>query len=66
MFGRWQKDASALRPPDSAEQLVTTVRGALPAADDETVQVVTAIAGLLGTVAYADREFSAVEQLRVR
>jgi uncharacterized tellurite resistance protein B-like protein len=66
MFGQWLKRASALPEPEGAEQLEFTVRAALPGADDETVQVVTAIAGLLGTVAYADREFSPVEQARVR
>ena len=43
-----------------------TVRTALPGADEETVRVVTAIAGLLGTVAYADREFAPAEQARAR
>jgi len=38
----------------------------LPDADAETVLVVTSIAGLLGTVAYADRDYSPTEEARVR
>ena len=66
MFGRWLKSASAAPEPEGAEQFGSTVRAALGEADQETVEVVTAIAGLLGVVAYADREFSAEEQSRVR
>lgn len=42
------------------------VRGVLRAADAETVRVVTAIAGLLGAVAYADRHYSEEEEALVR
>jgi uncharacterized tellurite resistance protein B-like protein len=66
VFGRWYQRGSPLPQPEGAEQLQSAVRAALPAADEETVQVVVAIAGLLGTVAYADREFSPEEQARVR
>ncbi len=66
MFGRWLQRASALPSPEGAEPVGPTVRAALPEADDETVQVVTAIAGLLATVAYADRDFSPVELAHVR
>ncbi len=66
MFGQWLQRAAALPQPEGAEQLESTVREALPGADEETVQVVTAIAGLLGTVAYADREFAPAEQARAR
>jgi len=38
----------------------------LPGADDETVAVVTSMAGLLGAVAYADRDYSLAEEARVR
>ncbi len=38
----------------------------MPDADDATIRIVTAIAGLLGAVAYADREFSDEEQTMVR
>ncbi len=42
------------------------MQAALPDADPDTVAVVSACAGLLAVVAYADREFSAVERERVR
>lgn len=62
MFGR-KKPPS----PDTADaQLQAAVSAALPAADAETVAIVSACAGLLAVVAYADREFSAAERERVR
>jgi uncharacterized tellurite resistance protein B-like protein len=66
MFGRWLKTASQNDAPGGAEQLAQVVREELPDADETTTLVVTAIAGLLGTVAYADREFKASEQERIR
>jgi uncharacterized tellurite resistance protein B-like protein len=38
----------------------------MPGADDATVEIVAAIAGLLGGIAYADRQVSAAEQERLR
>jgi uncharacterized tellurite resistance protein B-like protein len=38
----------------------------MPQADDETVRIVAAIAGLLGTVAYADCRYDPVEEQRIR
>lgn len=46
--------------------MLDAVRTELRGADEETVQVVAAISGLLGAVAYADREYSAGEEARVR
>jgi uncharacterized tellurite resistance protein B-like protein len=66
MFGHWLKSTSESQQPEGAEQLEQAVRRELSGADSETVQVVTAIAGLLGTVAYADSDFSIEEQQRVR
>lgn len=66
MFGRWLKTSQDTALPRDAEQLEFTVRGMLPLADAETVRVVTAIAGLLGAVAYADRNYSEEEELLVR
>jgi uncharacterized tellurite resistance protein B-like protein len=44
---------------DTADKrLHDVVRGALPRADADTLAIVTACAGLLAGVAYADREFS--------
>jgi uncharacterized tellurite resistance protein B-like protein len=50
----------------SAEHLRDAVKAHLPEADDEAVAFVTALAGLLATIAYADRDYSSVEQLHVR
>lgn len=62
MFGRRKPPT-----PETADaELQAAVRAALPAADADTVAVVSACAGLLAVVAYADREFSAVERERVR
>ena len=66
MFGRWLGRASTISEPTASEGLERAVRAALPGADQETVMVVAAIAGLLGAVAYADREYSPAESLRVR
>jgi uncharacterized tellurite resistance protein B-like protein len=66
MFGRWLKQAIDLQAPPGAETLEHAVRRELPDADDETVLVVTAMAGLLGTIAFADRNYSDDEESRVR
>jgi uncharacterized tellurite resistance protein B-like protein len=62
MFGR--------KPPPEPEtadaHLLVAVRAALPEADADTVAIVSACAGLLAAVAYADRDFSASERVRVR
>lgn len=50
----------------SAELLRAAVQAHLPEADDEAVAFVTALAGLLASIAYADREYSAAEQAHVR
>lgn len=50
----------------SGGYLDATVRANMPDADDATVRIVTAIAGLLGAVAYADREYTDEEQTLVR
>ncbi len=65
MFGRWMNSARTVRV-EGAEQMAVAVRTHLPDADDETVRVVTCVAGLLGAVAYADRDYSAAEERRVR
>ena len=46
----------------SAESLETVVSQELGAADAETTAVVTAIAGLLASVAYADRQITSEEE----
>ncbi len=63
-FGR-RRDAAPVSGP-GASQLYDTVRAHLRGADDDSVRIVTAIAGLLATVAYADREWSDKEEQRLR
>jgi len=60
MFGRWLNAARSGVALEGAEQITEAVRTHLPNADEETVRVVTCIAGLLGSIAYADRDYSAV------
>ncbi|MDF3068477.1 MAG: hypothetical protein K0R38_4078 [Polyangiaceae bacterium] len=65
MFGRWLRGETA--PQSSgADALRRSIAEQLPGADPETVSVVTSMAGLLGAVAYADRDYSAAEEARVR
>ncbi|MEO6598675.1 MAG: TerB family tellurite resistance protein [Polyangiaceae bacterium] len=64
MFGRW---LSTERKTEltGADALEAAVRRELPSADRETIQVVSALTGLLGAVAYADRNFSQAEEERL-
>jgi uncharacterized tellurite resistance protein B-like protein len=67
MFGRWLKALSGSEEDVSAGgALRASIARELPDADAETITVVTSIAGLLGTVAYADRDYSPAEEARVR
>ena len=66
MFGRWLSTARSAPLPKGAEALTHAVRAHLSGADEETVQVVTSITGLLGAIAYADRDYSEKEERRVR
>jgi len=62
---RWLTEAIAKRAPETGTALVRVVRGHLEG-DEEAARIVAAIAGLLGTVAHADRDFSPVEEQRIR
>jgi uncharacterized tellurite resistance protein B-like protein len=64
MFGRWLNTERRTELTGS-EALQAAVQRELPSADAETVQVVSALTGLLGAVAYADRNFSAAEEDRL-
>lgn len=65
MFGRWLKSSSAQEEaPD--DPLTDLVARELPGRDRESVRVIASISGLLGAVAYADRDFSEAERERVR
>lgn len=66
-FGNLFKGASdAPKRITSAALLRDAVHAHLPQADDEAVAFVTALAGLLASIAYADRDYSAAEQAHVR
>jgi uncharacterized tellurite resistance protein B-like protein len=62
LFGRNSKEPA----PGGTEQLQRAVKAHLPGADAETQEIVASVAGLLAGVAYADRQYSAAEQARVR
>lgn len=66
MFGRWLRGSNRGRSADAREELAAVVRVQLPEADEETVFVVAAIAGLLAAVAYADRNYGPAEEERVQ
>jgi uncharacterized tellurite resistance protein B-like protein len=63
MFFRRPHSRSSTGEPD---RLVAVVRAHLHGADDNTVAIVAAIAGLLGSVAYADRELQDQEWEQLR
>ena len=64
MFGRWL-NTEAKEERSGTDALESAVRRELPDADAETIQVVSAMTGLLGAVAYADRNFSQAEEERL-
>lgn len=66
MFGRWLRGETETERRSGADALRASVGKHLPGADAETVTVVTSLAGLLGAVAYADRDYSQAEEARVR
>jgi len=66
MFGRWLRGEGATEDLSGADALRTSIARELPGADPETITVVSSMAGLLGAVAYADRNYSAAEEARVR
>lgn len=53
-------------PTEPTSDLVAVVGRSLPEADQDTVQIITAVAGLLGCICYADREVSDREGHMVR
>jgi uncharacterized tellurite resistance protein B-like protein len=63
---RWLFDKVTTSAPEGARGFAGAVRASLTGSDEETVRIVLAVAGLLGTVAYADRRYSAAEEQRIR
>jgi uncharacterized tellurite resistance protein B-like protein len=66
MFGRWLRATAPDPVPQEAAALLSVVRAHLPDADDSTARVVSAMAGLIGTVAYADRDYTDQEERQLR
>lgn len=63
---QWIADKLTDHPSRETLPLEETVRQHLPGADDEKIRIVAAIAGLMGTVAYADRRYAEAEETRIR
>jgi uncharacterized tellurite resistance protein B-like protein len=61
-FGKRSSVATAV----VGDRLDAVIRAQLPDADDDALRLTTAIAGLLASVAYADRKYTAEEQAQVR
>jgi uncharacterized tellurite resistance protein B-like protein len=66
MFGRWLRGESASENLSGGGALRASIERELSGADQETITVVTCMTGLLGAVAYADRNYSNEEEARVR
>jgi uncharacterized tellurite resistance protein B-like protein len=62
----WSRSKAPPAPLESDEILTAAVREALGDADETTIQIVTAVAGLLSAVAYADRQISSAEAAHLR
>ena len=63
---RWLLDQVTAAPPPGVRGFAGVVRANMAGTDEETVRIVVAIAGLLGTVAYADRRYAPEEEARIR
>ena len=63
--GTDEKDSGTDEEDRGARALLGLMRGHMPDADEETVRIVAAVAGLLAGVAYADRDFSTEEAAKV-
>ena len=66
MFGQWLRRERRAPTASGGGALRESVQRELPEADPETVTVVSSMVGLLGAVAYADRDYSSAEETHVR
>ena len=66
MIVRWLAEKIAGAAPEGETGLLEAVRGNMPGKDGESVRIVAALTGLLGSIAYADRDYAAVEEERIR
>ena len=63
---RWLIEKVGTSAPEGPRGFAGVVRANLVGSDEETIRIVVAIAGLLGTVAYADRRYAPEEEERIR
>jgi uncharacterized tellurite resistance protein B-like protein len=61
-----RKKGKPMRGSEPPSDLARAVQAHLPDANEDTCRIVTAVVGLLGCVAYADHDYSQVEQDKVR
>ena len=61
-----RKDPSTRVPPEARERLSEIVEQYLTDADDATKRIVTAVAGLLAKIAYADGHYSVREEATIQ
>jgi uncharacterized tellurite resistance protein B-like protein len=66
MLFRWLFGESETSPASASDELRALVARSMPNADAETAALVGALAGLLATVAHADREYSEAERGQIR
>jgi uncharacterized tellurite resistance protein B-like protein len=63
---RWLAEKIVSNAPEGGTALGRIVRAQMADSDHDGATIVAAIAGLLGTVAYADRSYAPVEEERIR
>src|SRR5678816_3451278 len=63
---RWLTEKIVSNAQEGGTTLERTVRAQMTGSDHEGATIVAAIAGLLGTVAYADRSYGPLEEERIR
>lgn len=66
MIGKWLSGRTAERAPTASDDLRRLCAHSMPGADAQAVAIVGAVAGLLATVAHADRNYSEAEREAVR
>lgn len=62
----WKRPSSGGAATEPASALLDAVRREMPDADDTTQRIVAALAGVLGSVAYADRDYRKEEEAVIR
>jgi uncharacterized tellurite resistance protein B-like protein len=66
MLFKWLLGQSSERAPTASDELRRLCAHSMPGADDQSVAIVGALAGLLATVAHADRNYTEAEREAVR